>query len=91
MSKEKFTELHAQAYKDKTLPMFTVTHGTKDLGNKFAVRLHIIDIAGRKPCAAAEHYAVADSLEDLRLFMPDSCYLMSRHPDDDPVIVETWI
>ncbi|MPM90789.1 hypothetical protein SDC9_137911 [bioreactor metagenome] len=37
------------------------------------------------------HYAVIrNSLEDIRLAIPPM-HRISRHPDDDPVIVETWI
>ncbi len=91
MSKEKFSALHFKAYKDREFPIFVVTYGTADLGGKFAVRLHVTNISGNRPSTATEHYAVADTLEDVRSFMPDNCHVMQRHPNDDPVIVETWI
>jgi hypothetical protein len=34
---------------------------------------------------------VADTLEEAQAQLPAGLVLLSRHPDDDPAIYETWI
>lgn len=36
-------------------------------------------------------FETADSIEAIRALVPPGKVLLPRHPDDDPVIVETWI
>lgn len=37
-----------------------------------------------------ETFFECDSLEEARAKVPEGLYRMERHPQDDPVIVETW-
>ncbi len=36
-------------------------------------------------------YFIAPTLEQIRAHLPPGACCLGRHPDDDPVIVESWI
>lgn len=38
-----------------------------------------------------QELAVADTLEEVRQAVPDGMVLITRSPDDDPCIYETWV
>ena len=40
---------------------------------------------------ASGEVAFADTLEQARGYIPEGMYNLDRDPDDDPVIVETWV
>jgi hypothetical protein len=71
------------------LRMYTITHQPKDLpGVEYAVREFLVAAGGPHLGTVV---GTADTLEDAREKVPAQadCRL-PRHPDDDPVIVETW-
>lgn len=69
-------------------PMFVVYKNPSDFPGKFVVRLFNMD----KPVHMA---AVKDTLEEARAAIqqgpPFMFHNVGRSPQDDPVIVETWI
>jgi hypothetical protein len=73
------------------LPIYVITHGTTDYGDKFVVREQLIMFPGGELRIAPHPTAVCDSLEEARRVMPSHLVRMQPFPDDDPVIVETWL
>lgn len=78
------------------LSMFVVTHRTKDYGERFVVREHVLklgadrrDRAGFVPLLAPR--VVVDFLEAARAAIPSGLACVPRSDDDDPVVVEWWI
>lgn len=76
--------------------MFVVTHRTKDYGDRFVVREHVLklgasrhDRAGFVPLLAPR--AVVDSIEEARAAIPRGLALLPPARDDDAVIVEWWV
>ena len=74
--------------KVKVFPIFTVYFSPKDFPGKYVVRLFDAD----KPLRLI---TVSDTLEQARATIPQGPPLgfahMTRSPEDDPVIVETWL
>jgi len=66
------------------LPLICVYNSPSDYPGKFVARLWDVD----KPTNIV---AVAESLEEIREAKPPEMIIMERQPNDDPVIVETWI
>ena len=67
-----------------TIPIITVCYNTEDYPGKYVARLWDVD----KP---TNMVAIAESLEEIRGAKPPEMMIMDRMPNDDPVIVETWI
>ena len=67
-------------------PMWTIYEKPKDFPAKWVVRLWWGEFP--EPMAGA-----CDSLELARALIQSAggCYCIPRSPDDDPVIVETWL
>lgn len=70
------------------LPMWVITHKTKDFGDKYVARPHAV---GVKTVTPLNKYLLADTLEEIREMLPPGLVCMPRQPEDDPVIVETWL
>lgn len=94
-TKEELTELFQHATSSGTLPMFTVTHGTSDYGDKYTARLTVIQAQStsseQQIILQEPTVAIADSLVELRNLMPDCCTIINRAVNDDPVIIEVWL
>ena len=77
---------------EPVLRMYTVYRDPIDLpGVRWAVREFVISSRGNGP-QAARLLGTAITLELARLLIPDGADVcIARSPDDDPVIVETWI
>lgn len=70
------------------LLIWTVTTGTKDHGNRFVARPHRIDKGGSAPLPV---YLVADTLDALHDMLPPGLDRLPREPDDQAIIVESWL
>ena len=66
------------------VPLICVYKNPTDYPNKYVARLWGVD-------TPTTLVAVADSLEEIRAAKPPQMVIMQRQPNDDPVIVETWI
>ena len=66
------------------LPLICIYNSPSDYPGKYVARLWDVD----KP---TNMVAVAESLEEIREAKPADMVIMQRQPQDDPVIVETWI
>lgn len=66
------------------LPIWTVYDSPRDLPGQFVARLFILDRATAKVIKAP-------TLEALRKLLPPGLTCLPRNPQDDPVIVETWL
>jgi hypothetical protein len=71
------------------LEMFVVTSNPSDYPGKIVVRRWII--WGPEPRPIGAPVAVEDSLDAARAKIPPGLDRLTRHPSDDPVIVESWI
>lgn len=67
--------------------MRVVYRSPADYPGRFVLRLWEVDGEGPHPRDAI----VADSLDEIRASLPGGLTRIARSPDDDPVIVETWI
>ncbi|MGL4833167.1 MAG: hypothetical protein ACRCXH_01980 [Shewanella sp.] len=81
-------------YLDRTLRgdqlvVFTAYKGTKDFGDRYVLRPHCVKRGG--VIEPSEFCAVAETLEELRRFLPFGYTNIGREVQDDPCIVETWI
>ncbi|MDD3230899.1 MAG: hypothetical protein PHE09_17035 [Oscillospiraceae bacterium] len=66
------------------LPLICVYKNPADYPNKYVARLWDVD----KPTTLV---AITDSFEEIRAAKPPEMVIMQRQPNDDPVIIETWI
>ena len=66
------------------VPLICVYKNPADYPDKYVARLWDVD-------TPTTLVAVADSLEEIRAAKPPQMVIMQRQPNDDPVIVETWI
>jgi hypothetical protein len=66
------------------LEMFVVYDHPRDFPGHFVVRRWL----GGRPTA---DFAIADTLEAARAEVPIGLHRLPREPDDDRVIVETWV
>lgn len=66
------------------LPLICIYNNPSDYPGKYVARLWDVD----KP---TDMVAIAESLEEIREAKPPEMMIMDRMPNDDPVIVETWI
>lgn len=67
--------------------MFVIYNSPSDYPGKWVVR--------RWNClpvpTPTEEAIACESLDEARQTIPQGALLLARHPDDDPVIHETWI
>ncbi len=72
--------------------MWTIFWNPSDYPGKFVVRGFASNAAPpHDPIVAPEPTAVVDTLEEARAAVPAGLVRTERHPEDDPVIVETWL
>ncbi len=69
------------------LTMWTIYERPLDFPNCYVVRRWTVE-EGK---TVAHECLLADSLEKARKLVPPHSTRMDRFPEDDPVIVETWI
>lgn len=67
-----------------SLEIWTVYENPRDYPGMFVARKFILD----KP---TDDVQVAPTLEGLRDRLPSGLTCLTRHPTDDPCIVETWL
>ena len=72
------------------LAMWTVYDHPKDYPDKFVARRFDVDASGPRPSASV---IIMDDLDDLRDILAYDMHLtcLSRSPEDEPQIVETWL
>lgn len=70
------------------LTIWTITTNTRDYGDKFVARSHSI-VPGRS--VAGTKVFIADTLEEVRAMLPPGLTWVGREPDDQMVIVESWL
>jgi hypothetical protein len=71
------------------LNVWVITKNPTDFPRKYVVRLHCIH-DGKVHIAKKEH-GIFDDLDDARESIPFGHVCLARHPNDDSVIVETWL
>jgi hypothetical protein len=69
------------------LPMWTIYDHPLDFPDVFVARR--VEVTGDGPIPGEEIYT-GDSLDEVRAQLPPGLVCFTRHPHDDPVIVETW-
>ena len=70
------------------LSIWTITRSPVDHPGKFVTRRHDVSAAGS---TATGDHTVADNLGSARNAVPVGFVNIGRWPDDDPVILESWI
>jgi hypothetical protein len=70
------------------LPMWVVYNHPKDFPEGFIARLHLAVDGRTLPTAAVQR---AGTLAELRDLLPRGLVRIARNPQDDPVILETWL
>jgi hypothetical protein len=71
------------------LTIWVIYKNPRDFPGKWVLRgQDAISGGGVQPHETARF---ADTLEGVRAHLPPGLVLLSRHPDDDPAIYETWI
>lgn len=71
------------------LCLYTVYKYPKDYPDKFVVRRW--EINGKPQPENKEIVAVGEDLQEVRSKLPHGLCRIERQPEDDPVIVETWL
>jgi hypothetical protein len=69
------------------LSLYTVYENPFDYPGKFVVRRFEVFTGATDP----NPLIVCDTLEEVRAVLPPGLVCLPRHPDDDPVILETWL
>lgn len=69
------------------LAIWTVYENPSDYPGKFIARKIIVGADPHSNTTMVD----GDSLSEVREKIPGVLFRMERHPDDDPVIVETWM
>ena len=70
------------------VPSYVIYNRPSDHPDHFVVRLWITTEHGSGPTG---EFKLFDTLDEARHAVPRDCVCIARSPDDDPVIVETWI
>jgi hypothetical protein len=71
------------------LPVFVIYENPSDFPGRFVVRVQRVSNGFVVP--ARDLLANCSDLAEARRCLPPGLVRMPRHPEDDPVIVETWI
>ncbi len=66
--------------------MWTIYDHPGDYPDKFVVRKFIVGTS----LIATQEVIVGATLDEVRDLIPPGLVCLTRSPDDDPVIVETW-
>lgn len=72
----------------RSTPMWIVCFNPSDYPGRYTVRVHVV--TGQFSVQDSNVF-VCQTLEEAREHVPKGATLLARHPDDDSVIVETWI
>jgi hypothetical protein len=71
------------------LPMWVVYDHPADYPDRYVARQHVVGIAGDQ---STDRTMVSLSLESIRTALANQGLVcITRNPEDDPVIVETWL
>lgn len=68
---------------ENALAMYTIYDSPSDHPGKFVVREHLVP-------GGVKGLTIHSSLEEARAAVPPGLYCIKRHPQDAPVVVETW-
>ena len=68
---------------------WTIYYRTSDFPHHYAVRMWWV--TPESELVLAPIAALCDSLEDARAQVPAGAYRLQRDPEDDPMIIETWL
>jgi hypothetical protein len=74
--------------RDLPMHLWVIYDHPRDFPDRFVARKHHVVPGASGPTL---EILTADTLDDLRAKLPAGLVLLSRHPMDDPVIVETWL
>ena len=76
----------------------TVYDHPQDLPNGYVARAHIVAQnrygimgCGKSAYASPTIYIARETLDEVHAAIPDDMVKMIRHPQDDPVIIETYV
>lgn len=72
------------------LPIWVIYWNPKDYPGRYVVRRQCV-LPGGQTLVDPSPSWVGGTLMGARLAVPPHTVLMARHPEDDPVIVETWL
>ncbi|CAM8631602.1 hypothetical protein [Sphingobium cupriresistens] len=70
------------------LSMWVITENPTDFPGQFVAREWLL---GNGVHAVTDNHHVAPTLDDVRDLLPPFLHRLARDPNDDPVIVESWI
>lgn len=92
MTAQELITLHTEAYRAGSLPIYVVTKNPEDHPGKYVVRVQFPTKDPRRPIAVGPVIAVVDSLHAARRALdPLPLVRMQPHPNDEAMIVETWL
>ena len=69
----------------------TVYDHPQDFPHGYVARAHIIAHGGKAAYASQAIYIIRETLDEVRAAIPLDMVKMMRHPQDDPVILETYV
>jgi hypothetical protein len=72
---------------ENTLSIWTIRYNPSDFPGKFTARRHWI----LPTSIATQEVFIGETLEEIRKMLPKGLYRIPRSPEDDPVIIESWI
>jgi hypothetical protein len=70
------------------LEMYVIYHQPKDIPSPYVLRKWNLGDEGLK---TEGEFATGETLDEIRSLLPNYLIKLPRDPNDDPVIVETWI
>jgi len=70
------------------LEMFIIYYRPKDHPTLYVLRKWHIGAGALRP---DDEFALGATLDEIRSLVPDYCVRLERDPNDDPVIVESWL
>jgi hypothetical protein len=76
---------------NRLLTLWVVYDHPRDFPDHVVVRRQFVMQSSTTPITSADIGGVYDDLDQARADIPHGHFCIGRFPDDDPVIVETWI
>ena len=77
---------------EEMLSVYTIYDHPKDHPTKFVLRKSLAgSVDGKATVQHTNEYVCCDPLEEARRYVPPGLYCMPRQPEDDPVIIESWL
>jgi hypothetical protein len=73
---------------NEKLEMYVIYYRPKDHPTLYVLRKWNISNVGASP---DDEFAMGETLDEIRSLVPHYCVRLERDPNDDPVIVESWI